>query len=71
MKSLLTGISGTGKSTVIRGCGRADTAVDADEPGWSVPGHARPGRRPGEPEWVQREDGVQGFFRPRMPRCCS
>jgi dephospho-CoA kinase len=61
---LLTGMSGTGKSTVIRAlAARGYKAVDADEPGWSelvdVPGHpgvsaAAPGR-----DWVWREDRIR------------
>ncbi|MGH2354820.1 MAG: AAA family ATPase [Geminicoccales bacterium] len=64
---LLTGMSGTGKSTVIRelaACGYK--AVDADEPGWSelvyVPGH--PGvsaSAPGQ-DWVWREDRIQALL---------
>src|SRR5687768_12226448 len=35
-RALLTGMSGTGKSSVIRALrGRGYTAIDMDEPGWS------------------------------------
>jgi shikimate kinase len=61
---LITGMSGTGKSTVIRAlAARGYKAVDADEPGWSEfvddpgqPGISRsaPGR-----DWVWREDRIQ------------
>jgi dephospho-CoA kinase len=61
---LLTGMSGTGKSTVIRALvARGYKAVDADDPGWSelvhVPGH--PGvsaAGPGQ-DWVWREDRIR------------
>jgi shikimate kinase len=61
---LITGMSGTGKSTVIRElAARGYKAVDADEPGWSelvhVPG--QPGisaAAPGE-DWLWREDRIQ------------
>jgi dephospho-CoA kinase len=61
---LITGMSGTGKSTVIRAlAARGYKAVDADEPGWSEfvddPDHpgisqSAPGR-----DWVWREDRIQ------------
>ena len=57
---LITGMSGTGKSTLIRElAARGYKAVDADDPGWSelrsVPGLSG---ETGEPEWVWREDRI-------------
>jgi shikimate kinase len=52
---LLSGMSGTGKSTVIAAlAARGYPAVDMDEPGWSV--HAADG------DWIWREDRVQAFL---------
>lgn len=56
---LLTGMSGTGKSTTIRElAARGYKAVDADDPGWSelvnVPGDPASG-----PDWVWREDRIR------------
>lgn len=52
---LLTGMSGTGKSTLIAAlAARGHPAVDMDEPGWSE--HAPDG------DWVWREDRVQEFL---------
>ncbi len=52
---LLTGMSGTGKSTLIAAlAARGYAAVDMDEPGWSE--HAPDG------DWVWREDRVQEFL---------
>lgn len=52
---LLTGMSGTGKSTLIAALSaRGYAAVDMDEPGWSE--HAPDG------DWVWREDRVQEFL---------
>ena len=56
---LLTGMSGTGKSTTIRElAARGYKAVDADDPGWSeyVDVAADPGSGP---DWVWREDRVR------------
>jgi dephospho-CoA kinase len=58
---LLTGMSGTGKSTLISALrARGYKAVDADDPGWSEY-RSFPGRtgEPQEPEWVWREDRIQ------------
>jgi shikimate kinase len=52
---LLTGMSGTGKSTLIAAlAARGYAAVDMDEPGWSE--HTADG------DWVWREDRVQEFL---------
>lgn len=52
---LLTGMSGTGKSTVIKQlAARGYKTVDMDEPGWSE--YAPDG------EWVWREDRVHDLF---------
>jgi shikimate kinase len=52
MKVLLTGMSGTGKSTVIRELtARGYRAVDADYDGWSETGP--------DGDWVWREDRIQ------------
>jgi dephospho-CoA kinase len=52
---LLTGMSGTGKSTVIKQlAARGYKTVDMDEPGWSE--YAPDG------EWVWREDRVHNLF---------
>jgi shikimate kinase len=52
---LLTGMSGTGKSTLIAALSaRGYAAVDMDEPGWSE--HAP------DSDWVWREDRVQEFL---------
>ncbi|MEX1255117.1 MAG: AAA family ATPase [Dehalococcoidia bacterium] len=49
---LITGMSGTGKSTLVRGlAARGCRAIDVDEPGWS---EAAP-----DGEWVWRADGVR------------
>jgi dephospho-CoA kinase len=51
----LTGMSGTGKSTVIATLAeRGDKAIDLDEPGWSV--------YDAWGEWVWREDCVRELF---------
>jgi shikimate kinase len=52
---LLTGMSGTGKSTLVAAlAARGYPAIDMDEPGWSE--HAPDG------DWVWREDRVQEFL---------
>lgn len=52
---LLTGMSGTGKSTVIRTLSaRGYRAVDLDEPGWSRTGP--------DGDWVWQEDAVQSLL---------
>jgi dephospho-CoA kinase len=64
-KVLLTGMSGTGKSTLIRELvARGYRAVDADEPGWSEyrPVSSASGGSPGESDWVWREDRVQDLL---------
>jgi broad-specificity NMP kinase len=59
MRILITGMSGTGKSSVIAELWRlGQTAVDMDEPGWS---EYRPGTDASGnsfDEWVWREDRV-------------
>ena len=61
---LLTGMSGTGKSTLIRElAARGYKAIDTDSDEWSewANGTAdsdRPGP-PAEPDWVWREDRIQ------------
>ncbi|HOQ29004.1 MAG TPA: AAA family ATPase [Armatimonadota bacterium] len=69
IRTLLTGISGTGKSTVIRElAARGHKAVDLDSDEWSkwVPFVPFPGVKevPGDPEqeWVWREDRVQALL---------
>jgi dephospho-CoA kinase len=56
---LLTGMSGTGKSTVIRALAeRGYTAVDTDSDEWSV--WAEDVLKPGaERDWIWREDRIQ------------
>lgn len=61
---LITGMSGTGKSTLIRSlAARGYKAVDADDPGWSelvdVPGD--PGISASDPgqDWIWREDRIR------------
>lgn len=62
IRVLLTGMSGTGKSTVIAAlAGRGHKAVDADGGGWSevvaVPEDEPTGLDPGR-DWVWREDRI-------------
>lgn len=61
---LLTGMSGTGKSTLIeRLRARGYKAVDADESGWS---EYRPSEHgPGGREWMWREDRVRALLAER------
>jgi len=64
---LLTGMSGTGKSTAIRAlAARGYKAVDADDPGWSelVDAAGGPMASESEPErdWVWREDRMQALL---------
>jgi dephospho-CoA kinase len=61
---LLTGMSGVGKSTLIRRLASLGyRAVDIDDPAWSeyrsVPG---PRGGPAEPEWVWREGRVRDLL---------
>ena len=60
---LLTGMSGTGKSTVIQElAARGYKAVDTDSDEWSVWVDVdcdRPAGRVTEPDWVWREDRIQ------------
>jgi dephospho-CoA kinase len=61
---LLTGMSGTGKSTVIRElAGLGYKAIDLDEPGWSelVNASDHPGlsASPDGQEWLWREQCIQ------------
>ncbi len=63
---LLTGMSGTGKSTVIKAlAARGYHAVDTDEDGYSelasVPGDVLTGLDPGQ-DWVWREDRIQALL---------
>ncbi|GAB4208545.1 MAG: hypothetical protein OHK0022_38250 [Roseiflexaceae bacterium] len=52
---LLTGMSGTGKSSVIGQLrARGYRAVDLDEPGWSEPAP--------DGDWIWREDRLRGFL---------
>ena len=67
VKVLLTGMSGTGKSTVIGElAARGFNAIDADTDAWSewVEFTGAPGESPVEPDrdWVWREDRVQGLL---------
>ena len=60
---LLTGMSGTGKSTLIRElAARGHKAIDTDSDEWSewvtVAGDG-PAGRTAEPDWVWREDRIQ------------
>lgn len=61
---LITGMSGTGKSTVIRElAARGHTAVDTDSDEWcewrETPGPRAPGGEPVELDWVWREERIQ------------
>ncbi|MPZ50805.1 MAG: AAA family ATPase [Dehalococcoidia bacterium] len=61
---LVTGLSGTGKSTLIEGlAARGYKAVDADYDGWSelrgVEGASRGSKSAPEQEWLWREDRIQ------------
>ena len=57
---LLTGMSGTGKSSVIRElAARGFKAIDTDSDDWSVFVDADPPRPTGEPDWIWREDRIQ------------
>lgn len=61
---LLTGMSGTGKSTVIRAlAARGYKAIDTDSDEWSAwtnaAGDPDASGSPGEPDWVWREDRIQ------------
>jgi dephospho-CoA kinase len=63
---LITGMSGTGKSTVVAAlAARGHTAVDADEPGFSelvsVPEGELTGLGPGI-DWVWREDRIHALL---------
>ena len=57
---LLTGMSGTGKSAVIRElAARGFKAIDTDSDEWSTFVDADPPRPTGDPDWVWREDRIQ------------
>lgn len=63
---LITGMSGTGKSTVIRAlAARGYGAVDTDDDGWhewaEAPGHPEAGI-PAGVDWVWREDRMRGLL---------
>jgi dephospho-CoA kinase len=63
---LITGMSGTGKSTVVAAlAARGHKGVDADEPGFSelvsVPEGELTGLGPGT-DWVWREDRIQALL---------
>ena len=61
---LLTGMSGTGKSTVIGELrARGYSAVDMDEPGWSEDGP--------DGDWVWREDHIQSACHVKIVTCSS
>ncbi len=71
IRVLLTGMSGTGKSTVIADlAARGYKAVDADEDGLSetvsVPEDEPNGLDPGQ-DWVWREDRIQDLLSPEDP----
>ncbi len=56
---LLTGMSGTGKSSVIRElAARGFKAIDTDSDEWSAFADAVPPRPTGDPDWVWREDRI-------------
>jgi shikimate kinase len=61
---LLTGMSGTGKSTLIRAlAARGYKAIDTDTDEWSewvtVPGDSDRSGSAAEPDWIWREDRIQ------------
>jgi dephospho-CoA kinase len=57
---LITGMSGTGKSTLILELAARDyKAVDADDCSEYGPGDALPGEQAGAPEWIWREDVIR------------
>jgi dephospho-CoA kinase len=63
IRVLITGMSGTGKSTVIQElAARGYKAIDLDSDAWSEwtidPGDG-PGGRAGEPDWTWREDRIR------------
>jgi len=64
---LLTGMSGTGKSTVIRELARlGHKAIDLDEPGWSdlanVASQTGPSAFGAGRDWIWREECVQDLL---------
>jgi dephospho-CoA kinase len=64
---LLTGMSGVGKSTVIRELARLGyKAIDLDEPGWSelvnVSSHPGLSTSATAQDWLWREDRIQGVL---------
>ncbi len=73
---LLTGMSGTGKSTLVRAlAARGYTAVDTDSDEWCEwvdvgVGAERAGMAAG-PNWVWRADRIGHLWRPKTPPCCS
>src|SRR5688572_13402272 len=60
---LLTGMSGTGKSSVIRElAARGFKAIDTDSDEWSAFADAVPPRPTGDPDWVWREDRIHSLL---------
>ncbi|MDH4119535.1 MAG: AAA family ATPase [Acidimicrobiia bacterium] len=57
---LLTGMSGTGKSSLVREFASLGyRAVDTDAGGWSVPPHGGARSGPVQPDWIWDEQKIQ------------